>query len=181
MIKNGLEDILIKYDNFWKFLGQYSSAKNIVIGLFAISSLSILFAYFVEFILGYNPCILCTYQRYPFYLIMLISTISLIKNSKFHLVIFSSMFLFLGNAFLSSYHSGIEIGVFNETTKCSSGNNLKELDIDKLKNQILSTQSSSCKASPFKMFGISMSLMNFIFSIFMFYSIFKLRSFWLKS
>ena len=52
------------------------SKKNLLIAVFLISSIALISAYFIEYILGHQPCILCLYERIPFFLAILIILIN---------------------------------------------------------------------------------------------------------
>ena len=44
------------------------SKKNLFISIFLISLIALISAYFIEYILGHQPCSLCLYERIPFFL-----------------------------------------------------------------------------------------------------------------
>ena len=101
--------------------------KNTNIILFSIVSLlvlSILSAYIIEYSLGHKPCKLCLYQRYPYFIsIILILNILIIKKYiKLSLLIVALVSL-LGSI-IAFYHFGIEQGFFNESLVCE----IKNLD-----------------------------------------------------
>ena len=63
------------------------------LSLVIFSLTSLLFAYFTQYILGYQPCPLCLYQRIPYFFLITISLITIIykKLSKLGLIDMSSM------------------------------------------------------------------------------------------
>ena len=74
------------------------------------------------------------------------------------------MALFILSTLISGYHSGIEFGIFNEFSSCSSdfNNNLdKEKVLESLNNKM-----PSCKDVTFKLFGLSLATINFLISLF---------------
>ena len=73
--------------------------------LLCLSSIS--YAFFVEYILAYKPCILCKYQRVPYILGLIIGFFGFFRpsNTKISINIF---FTFLVSMTLSGYHVGIE-------------------------------------------------------------------------
>ena len=69
-------------------------------------------AYFIEHVLGYQPCNLCLIERIPYGLAIILVTIIFIfkKNEKFFVLLLILTFIF---AFvISFYHYGIEQGFF---------------------------------------------------------------------
>ena len=140
--------------------------KNTNIILFSIVSLlvlSILSAYIIEYSLGHKPCKLCLYQRYPYFIsIILILNILIIKKYiKLSLLIVALVSL-LGSI-IAFYHFGIEQGFFNESLVCE----IKNLDPNLSKEDILKQMSEnliSCKTVTFRLFGLSLASINTIFS-----------------
>ena len=75
----------------------------IIIFILLVSSL--ISAFVIEYGLGHKPCKLCLYQRYPYYIsILLLMSIFIIKkNIRIHFLVLSIVFLFgalvVGSAF----------------------------------------------------------------------------------
>ena len=87
-----------------------------------ISFTALIFAYFVEHILGHQPCNLCVIERIPYGIsIILIAMIFIIKkNQKFLTLLLILTFVF--SFTISVYHYGIEQGFFQESTACNARN-----------------------------------------------------------
>ena len=86
-----------------------------------LSLSSICYAFFVEYILGYKPCILCKYQRLPYILALIIGLIGFVKPSNKR-VIFFIFLTFLISMTLSGYHVGIEQELYQSIFNCSDDN-----------------------------------------------------------
>ena len=56
------------------------SKKNLFLAIFLISFIALMSAYFIEYVLGYQPCNLCLYERTPYFLAILI----LLANFKYN-------------------------------------------------------------------------------------------------
>ena len=86
---------------------------------------SIFYAFFVEFFLGYKPCILCKYQRVPYALGLIIGFFGFFKpsNTKICIYIFLT---FLISMILSGYHVGIEQELYQSIFNCSDDNTMQE-------------------------------------------------------
>ena len=129
-----------------------------------ISFTALIFAYFVEHILGHQPCNLCIIERIPYGIsIILISTIFLIKkNQKFLtlLLIFTFAFSFA----ISIYHYGIEQGFFEESTVCNARNFTENITKEDLLTE-LSKKTISCKDVTFRFFGFSLTSINIVLSL----------------
>ena len=142
-------NIFLKKKNFYLFILFYS--------LFAI-----FFALYIEYILGYEPCKLCLYQRIPYVIAIFISFIgyNYFKNDKILIliiVIFSISFL------ISGYHYGIENNFFEEFSGCSA-KSLETIDKEEILKS-LNNNITSCKDVTFKLFGISLAGINLLLSL----------------
>ena len=130
--------------------------------LFSIFALSA--AYFIEYILGHQPCNLCLIERIPYAISIIIIVICLFtqKFEKITLIILS--ITFFAAALLSFYHFGIEQGFIKESLVCDLNNPSNELSREALLNQ-LKEMPISCKDVTFKIFGLSLATFNVFISI----------------
>ena len=130
--------------------------------LFSIFALST--AYFIEYILGHQPCNLCLIERIPYAISIIIIVICLFtqKFEKITLIILS--ITFFAAALLSFYHFGIEQGFIKESLVCDLNNPGNELSREALLNQ-LKEMPISCKDVTFKIFGLSLATFNVFISI----------------
>ena len=142
-----------------------SSIKNKftlnIILLFSIFAL--ITAYFIQYILGHEPCNLCLIERIPYFAaVILISLIFILnKYEKFFSLIVGLFFIF--GSIISFYHFGIEQGVFSESLVCDLGNyNTASSTQDLLKQ--LEKKTVSCKDVTFKILGFSLATFNTVFS-----------------
>ena len=121
-------------------------------------------AYFIEHILGHEPCNLCLLERIPYILIIILVISALIlKRFEKTTFIFLSL-IFLSATILSFYHFGIEQGFIEESAVCNlnqENNNLSKEDL--LKE--LNTNIISCKDVSFRIFGLSLATINTFISL----------------
>ena len=129
-----------------------------------ISFTALIFAYFVEHILGHQPCNLCIIERIPYGIsIILIAIIFIIKkNQKFLTLLLILTFVF--SFTISIYHYGIEQGFFEESTVCSAGNFTENITKEDLLKE-LSKKTISCKDVTFRFFGFSLTSINVVLSL----------------
>ena len=122
---------------------------------------SIFYAFFVEYILGYKPCILCKYQRVPYILGLIIGLFGFLKpsNTKISIYLF---FTFLISMTLSGYHVGIEQELYQSMLNCSD-DNFSILEEGKLLES-LSVINPDCRNVNFAVFGVSLATINFVLS-----------------
>ena len=133
--------------------------------------LSLISAFIIEYGLGHKPCKLCLYQRYPYYIsILLLTSVFVLKrNIRIHFLILSIVF-FLG-AIVAFYHFGIEQGFFEESTVCETKNLNQVLSKEDLLKQ-LKQNTISCKDVTFRFLGLSLASINTIFSLILSYIFF---------
>ena len=128
------------------------------------SFVALISAFFIEFILGHQPCNLCLIERIPYGLsIIIIMTIFLIKKDQKFLVLLLILTFFFSFA-ISSYHYGIEQGFFQESSVCGVKSLNESITKEDLLKQ-LSEKTISCKDVTFKIFGLSLTSINIVISL----------------
>ena len=143
-----------------------SQIKNkLILNMVLIFSIfAILAAYFIQYVLGHEPCNLCIIERLPYFFSIIIISICLFtkKFEKIILIILSLIFFI--SALLSFYHFGIEQGIIKESLVCDLNSQNNELSKEALLNQ-LKEMPISCKDVTFKIFGLSLATFNIFISI----------------
>ena len=140
------------------------SKKNLFLAIFLISLIALISAYFIEYILGHQPCSLCLYERIPFFLAILIVLINYKydKLEKYFILLLAIIFFI--STILSLYHLGIEQGFIQESLLCNLEKGANIIDKDEILKQ-LQQKSISCKDVTFKIFGLSLTNYNIIISL----------------
>ena len=149
------------------------SKKNLFTGIFLISFIALISAYFIEYILGHQPCNLCVYDRIPYFLAILIVLINYKYNKLEKYLILSLAIIFLIATILSLYHLGIEQGFIQESLLCDLEKGTNIVDKDEILKQ-LQQKSISCKDVTFKVFGLSLTNYNIIISLLLTISLTKI-------
>ena len=142
---------------------SFPNRKNFYLIIFLISLISIISALYIEYILQYEPCKLCIYQRLPYMAAIFVSFIGLNYSTNDKILIIIIM-IFTLSATISGYHFGIENNLIEEISSCTNNS----LDISN-KSKLLETLNKSmpvdCKDATFKILGISLAAINTILSI----------------
>ena len=129
-----------------------------------ISLFSIISAFFIEYILGHQPCSLCLIQRIPYGLSVILIILNFLIKKNTHFIILLLILVFSFSFIMSFYHFGIEQGFFEESAICGvkDASNLisKEDILNQLQNKIV-----NCRDVTFKIFGFSLTTINIILSI----------------
>ena len=132
--------------------------------IFLFSVIALSTAFFIEYILGHQPCNLCILERIPYGLsLVLISTIFILrKNEKFFILLIIITFIF--SLAISFYHYGIEQGFFEESAVCGVKDFSENITKEDLLKQ-LSEKTVSCKDVTFRILGLSLTSINIIVNI----------------
>ena len=129
-----------------------------------ISVFSIVSAFYIEYILGHQPCNLCLIERIPYILSIFLIVLNhiFIKKDKFLIILL--FITFIASFIISIYHFGIEQGFFNESTICgvknTNGITSKEELLKLLNEKII-----SCKDVTFRILGFSLTTLNMTLSL----------------
>ena len=135
--------------------------KKFYIIIFTLSFFSLIAALYVEYILGFKPCILCIYQRIPYAIAILISLIAYFIGNRNILLIILGLTFFAG-ILLSGYHVSIEKGIIEPLFSCT-GENIKSLEKEEILKSLNNIQ-PDCRDVDFSIFGVSLATLNFIIS-----------------
>ena len=141
----------------------FTNRKNFYLIIFFISLISIISALYIEYILQYEPCKLCIYQRLPYIAAIFISFIGFNYSNNDQILIVTIM-IFALSAILSGYHFGIENSVFDELSACTNGSS-DIVNKSKLLESLNKSMPVNCKDATFKSLGISLAAINTILSI----------------
>ena len=138
--------------------------KNILNIIFLFSIFALLTAYFIEYILGHQPCNLCLIERIPYILTILIISLIYIfkKNEKIYIILLS--LIFISATLISFYHFGIEQGFIEESLVCDLNNENKSLTKEDLLKE-LKEKTISCKDVAFRILGLSLATTNTLISL----------------
>ena len=141
------------------------NSKNLLIKfIFLVSIIALVSAFFIEYVLGHQPCNLCVLERIPYLLAIIVVLLNykFIQFEKFFMFLLT--IIFLAGTALSLYHLGIEQGFIQESLVCDlkSGSNL--LSKEEILKQ-LQEKNVSCKDVTFKIFGLSLTSYNILISL----------------
>ncbi|WP_440920275.1 disulfide bond formation protein B [Candidatus Pelagibacter sp.] len=129
-----------------------------------VSFVALLSAFFIEYVLGHQPCNLCVLERIP-YVIAIVIILLNYKFSQFEKIFLVLLVIvFLTATILSIYHFGIEQGFIRESLVCDLKNGSEATSKEEILKQ-LQEQKVSCKDVTFKIFGLSLTTYNIVISI----------------
>ena len=148
-------------------------AENYLKIILLFSLVALISAYFIEYVLGHQPCNLCLIERVPYGLsiILIITILILKKNEKFLVLLLILTFIF--SLAISFYHYGIEQGFFQESSICGVGGFNENITKEDLLRQ-LNEKIVSCKDVTFRIFGLSLTSINIVISLIFTITLFKI-------
>jgi len=144
-----------------------SLKKNWILFILIFSIASITIAYIAEFIYGILPCKMCLYQRYIYYILIIVSIfyIFLNKNKKYYFLLVGIVLLV--GIIISLWHLGIENKIIPGPSGCSI--DMQNVSDQKdLKKLIIENPVVSCNQVNWSIFGISFVFINFIMQLALF-------------
>ena len=132
--------------------------------IFFFSFFALISAFFIEHVLGHQPCNLCLIERIPYVLsiMIIIAIFSIKKNQKFLVMLLILTFIF--SFTISFYHFGIEQGFFQESSVCGVKSSTEIVTKEDLLKQ-LSEKTISCKDVTFRIFGLSLTSINIVINL----------------
>ena len=141
------------------------SNKSLFLNLILfVSFVALLSAFFIEYVLGHQPCNLCILERIP-YVIAIIIILLNYKFSQFEKIFLVLLVIvFLTATILSVYHFGIEQGFIEESLVCDLKNGSEATSKEEILKQLQELK-VSCKDVTFKIFGLSLTTYNIVISI----------------
>ena len=139
------------------------SSKNIFFFTVLFSIVAILSALFMQYAQGHAPCKLCTYQRIPYYLIILIGLITFFFPKIIKISFVLLIFLLIAEFLISNYHtlSTYEIISYSGCQSAEIPNDVNQLKEALMSNALI----VNCSNANLKYFGIPLSLYNSFFSL----------------
>ncbi|MEM7071852.1 MAG: disulfide bond formation protein B [Pseudomonadota bacterium] len=145
---------------FYNFNKHYGAQK--LLFLCAIGVLG--FVYITEFVFGYNPCQLCLWQRYPWWIVAGICLLALLLSRHisstlhFCLMRLNAMVL-CGGGVIAGYHVGVEYQWWQGLQSCNSGQNLPQT-IDAFKSLLGQPIINQCAHVSWSFLDFSMAAWN---------------------
>ena len=145
-----------------------------------VSFVALISAFFIEYVLGHQPCNLCILERIPYVVAIAIILLNY-KFSQFEkLFLVLLIIVFLTATILSLYHFGIEQGFIEESLVCDLKNSSEVTSKEEILKQ-LQEQKVSCKDVTFKIFGLSLTTYNIAISILITINVLKIYLNYAKS
>jgi len=131
-----------------------------------VSAAALLGALIAQYGFGLQPCELCLAQRYPYALIMAFSVAAFLpvpKRIRFALGLLCGL-LFIADAGIAFYHTGVELHWFSGPTACTSSGAVGQT-LEQMRAEIANAALVSCDQPMVHFLGLSMAAWNAIYAI----------------
>ena len=113
---------------------------------------------------GLHPCDLCIYQRIPYAAIVFFGLVGAFlpkaRRLQYAIAVVCTL-LFLVDAGIAGYHTGVETGIFKGPTACSGDGKLGQT-LEEIRAAILNAPLVTCEQAMFYVLGLSMAAWNMI-------------------
>ncbi len=140
---------------------------SLPLGLLFISIAILGGAYAFQYLGGLQPCTLCLYQRWPWWVAGVLALLALFivadRRLCRALVALSALSVLIG-AGIAFYHVGVEQQWWAGPTACSGGGGTPQT-LEELRTQVLSAPAVRCDEVAWSLFGISMAGYNGLISL----------------
>ena len=138
-----------------------NSYISAILGVY--STFIIIIVYFLEFGMGYKPCDLCTIQRYPYFILIILAIILNfpiinIKSVNKLITPIAIISCIVFGLLISVYHFGIENHLWKNLSACSDQLLGENININNLLMNLDEIE-PNC-SDPVKIFGLSLSSYN---------------------
>lgn len=136
-----------------------------MLGLSAFVSAAILAGALAgQYWLGWFPCELCLYQRYPYVAVIILAILVWrMAPARQRHALAAIAVLLAGNSGLAFYHAGVEYGWFTGPSACSSPAGGAQ-SLEELRAQIIGAPLVSCSQALAYVLGLSLAVWNVIIS-----------------
>lgn len=146
------------------FLTLYRLVLRFAPLLVAVTSVGVLAtAYFFQYVWGYAPCILCLYQRLPYFAALVLACLALAVPRTRGVVLTSLVPIFIAGAGVALYHTGVEYGWWELTSDCAAPP-LTGMNVEAVTQQLLGQALGDCRVVPWTL-GLSMAGWNVLLSL----------------
>ena len=132
--------------------------------IFFISFISLISAFFIEYVLGHQPCNLCLIERIPYGLSIVLIILNFFQKKFEKFTVLLLILIFSFSLLISLYHFGIEQGFIEESSVCGLKNASEIISKEELLKQ-LQVKNVSCKDVTFRIFGFSLTTINIFLNL----------------
>ena len=120
-------------------------------------------AYYSQLVQGYDPCILCLYQRIPFAVVIVLGFAGLMRPAWVPALAILGGLTFATGMSIAFYHVGVEQHWWASAASCGGGLP-EQMSIADFQKQLMVKPENACDEVDWTLFGISMATYNVAYS-----------------
>lgn len=142
--------------------------KNLALLICAASVGALAFAYTAQYGFNLQPCILCLYQRKPYFAVIALSLLAAFfadrkPRTAFALLLLSGAAFVVGMG-IAGFHTGVENGWWKGLDACGDAALPENATLEQMQEYIMNRPIVRCDVAGWKFLGISMTGYNFMLS-----------------
>ena len=137
-------------------------ADKIVLSILLLASIGALAtAFTAQYVFDLEPCILCKYQRIPYFAVILFAGIGMYTEMADQAGTLKVVgIIFLLSTALAFYHSGVEQHWWEAATSCGSSGGEALTSFKNFVGQLMTKMPKRCDEVDWTLFGLSMTVYN---------------------
>jgi len=120
-------------------------------------------AYYSQLVQGYDPCILCLYQRIPFAVVIVLGFVGLMRPTWVPALTILGGLTFVTGMSIAFYHVGVEQHWWASAASCGGGLP-EQMSVADFQKQLMVKPEKACDEIDWTLFGISMATYNVVYS-----------------
>lgn len=152
-----------------KLISYLRTSRYLAVTIAFVSALIVGTALVSEYGFGLKPCILCLYQRIPYYINIVLGLAAFAASFRYPrlvtLLIVLAVVSFLADAGIAGFHVGVEQKWWPGLPECGGKIVPQGVSLDELRNAMEHQAIVRCDEPAWTMFGISMAGYNFVVAL----------------
>jgi disulfide bond formation protein DsbB len=151
-----------------QYLCRLSSPRILAAFVLGVSAVALGTAYISQYVFHYDPCVLCLYQRKPWWAVIVLAGLALFLAGRrpawARRILWLCAVAFAVGSGIALYHTGVEQQWWAGTQACGDTTLPPAGDIEALKAYLANRNIVRCDVPTWKVFGLSMTVYNLIAS-----------------
>ena len=152
-----------------RVIEYFQLPRHLAAAVAAISAAALAAAYISQYGFGLKPCILCLYQRVPYFINIGLGLLALLATFRYPrlvtVLLWAAALVFFANAALAGFHVGVEQGWWKGLPSCGGAILPENASLEELRKALTQQEIVRCDKPAWVMFGISMAGYNFLMAL----------------
>lgn len=152
-----------------KLIAYFQVPKHCAAAIVFASAAILSAAYISQYGFGLKPCILCLYQRVPYFVAIGLGAAAFLAAFRYPklvtLLLACAGATFIVGAGIAGFHAGVEYGWWKGLASCGGDILPENVSIEELRQSLTHQQIIRCDKPAWSLLGISMAGFNFAVSL----------------